>query len=167
MNDITTAVKQAMAAVADRIHKAAEQGDWNTWERLTKLSLGLKELMDRALPIEREYLAILNVSQPGAHSQTQNTLRQLEIPVTQGMINQNLLPLTDAVKHGLLRTGESFDIEARPSGDRFQTVLLHSGNKLQERGKIGKFYRDAGVKAGDVVLLIEISPGHWQLRKKT
>jgi hypothetical protein len=43
---------------------------------------------------------------------------------------------------------------------------LGSGKKLRERGKIAKFYRDAGVHAGDVVLLIEITPGQWQLKKR-
>ena len=51
------------------------------------------------------------------------------------MINQNLLTLSNQIKRGLVRPGETFNIQALPSGDTFETQLLVSGNKLQERGK--------------------------------
>jgi hypothetical protein len=60
--------------------------------------------------------------------------------------------------------GEIFNIEL-PSGERFHTELLPTGNKLQERGKIRKFYQDENVQAGESVLLTEITPGRWQLKK--
>jgi len=50
-------------------------------------------------------------------------------------------------------------------------ALEHKGymqpdNKLQERGAVGKFHRDAGVRAGDFVILRETSPGQWHLLKR-
>lgn len=92
-------------------------------------------------------------------------LRELPIEVTQGMINQNLLTLTNHVKRGRIRTGEDLTIETDPSGERFTTELLTNGNKLQERGAIGRFYREAHVQAGDFVVLTEIAPKKWALKK--
>jgi hypothetical protein len=57
-------------------------------------------------------------------------------------------------------------VESLPSGERFKTQVMTSGNKLQERGAIGRFYRSAGVHAGDFVVLREVSRGSWQLLKK-
>jgi hypothetical protein len=82
------------------------------------------------------------------------------------MINQNLLTLTEPLKHHQLKVGEELTIEALPSGDKFTSMVMQTGNKLQERGAIGKFYRDAGVRAGDFVVLREITRGQWQLQKR-
>jgi hypothetical protein len=100
-----------------------------------------------------------------AHSENGGGIRELVIDVTQGMINQNLLTLSPHMRRGIIRSGEKLSIEALPSGDRFETELLASGNKLRERGRIAKFYRDAAVRAGDLVVLREVTPGHWQLKK--
>lgn len=92
-------------------------------------------------------------------------LRVLPIEVTEGMINQNLLTLTEHVKRGRIKVGESLTVEVFPSGARFRTELLSNGNKLQERGAIGRFYREVGVKKWDFVVLTEVSPGRWTLKK--
>ena len=89
--------------------------------------------------------------------------RKLNISVTQGMINQNLLTLTEYVNSGIVRIGEQFSIKCEPSGELFDTVLLDRGNKLRERGAVGRFYHDAGVRAGDCVELFEIAPRRWKL----
>ena len=81
------------------------------------------------------------------------------------MIRQNLLTLTDAVKRGAIGVGDKLTVET-PNGEQFETILLETGNKLRARGKIAKFYRDFNVRAGDVVLLREITPGRWRLQKK-
>lgn len=56
-------------------------------------------------------------------------------------------------------------LETAPSGDVFETELLQNGNKLRERGSIGRFYREASVSEGDYVVLTETSPGNWALEK--
>ena len=105
--------------------------------------------------------------QPTIVFQTQNgqKLRELPVEVSQGMINQNLLTLTDHVKRGRIRVGEEMLIEALPSGERFRTDLVVNGNKLRERGAIGRFYREAGVHDGEFVVLTETAPQRWTLRK--
>jgi hypothetical protein len=102
-------------------------------------------------------------TQPGGHSVLGQ--RELLIEVSQGMINQNLLTLTEPLKRGQIRIGEELIIEAMPSGERFKTQVMTNGNKLQERGAIGRFYREAGVSAGDRVILREMSRGNWRLLK--
>ncbi|MFZ1221171.1 MAG: hypothetical protein WAO00_17905 [Chthoniobacterales bacterium] len=92
-------------------------------------------------------------------------LRELPIEVTGGMIRQNLLTLTKHTKQRRIAIGEDLTIESQPSGERFRTELLLKGNKLQERGAVARFYRDAGVKEGDFVVLTEVAPKQWTLKK--
>lgn len=92
-------------------------------------------------------------------------LRELPVEVTAGMIRQNLLTLTKHVKQRRIAIGEDLTIETDPSGERFRTELLLKGNKLQERGAITRFYRDAGIHDGDFVVLTEIAPKQWTLKK--
>ena len=89
----------------------------------------------------------------------------IEIQVTQGMINQNLLTLTEYVNRGIVRVGEEFTVESEPSGELFKTELTDNGNKFRERGAIARFYREAHIRAGDSIALTEISPRRWKLRK--
>jgi hypothetical protein len=92
-------------------------------------------------------------------------IRELAVEVTDGDIRQNLLKLTPHVKRRKIKVGEELIVEVLPSGERFQTVVSEKGNKLRARGEVARFYREAKVKAGDYVLLTEIAPGHWTLKK--
>ena len=77
-------------------------------------------------------VSVSPVPQPGLHAPavaqsplpiTQNgqQLRKLPVEVTQGMIKQNLLTLTEHVKRGRIRVGEDLIVETQPSGERFRT----------------------------------------------
>jgi hypothetical protein len=65
---------------------------------------------------------------------------------------------------GRIRVGDQLEIEL-PSGEKFETDVAAEGYKLRERGKIAQFYRDSNVREGDYVVLEEIDPGKWKLRK--
>ncbi|MGH8092261.1 MAG: AAA domain-containing protein [Chthoniobacterales bacterium] len=91
--------------------------------------------------------------------------RCLEIRVTQGMINQNLLVLTDWVNRGVVNVGETLAIECVSSGERFSTEVIEQGKKLRERGAIGRFYAAARVRAGNRVRMSEFAPRRWRLEK--
>lgn len=89
-------------------------------------------------------------------------LRTLTVEVSQGMLNQHLLTLTDARRQGVVRIGEKFKITL-PGGTTFETELCDPGNKLRERGLIRRFYEEAKIADGDKVILTEITAGTWQL----
>jgi len=91
--------------------------------------------------------------------------RRIEVEITQGMINQNLLVLTDAVNRGIVNVGETLALECMPSGERFSTEVIEQGKKLRERGAIGRFYAAARVRAGDCVKLSEVGPRRWRLER--
>lgn len=95
---------------------------------------------------------------------TTSGLRTLAIEVSQGMLNQHLLTLTDAKRSGLVKGGEKFKIQL-PDGTIFSTELCDPGNKLRERGLIRKFYADSNVTEGDTVVMEEKSRGSWLLRR--
>ena len=156
MQDIAAAAaKRDIAAVTALTKKASEL------EEMKKTVLGIEE---RLKGLHAPALAAVA---PAAVAVTQNgqKLRELPVEVSQGMINQNLLTLTDHVKRGRIRVGEEMLIEALPSGERFRTDLVVNGNKLRERGAIGRFYREAGVHDGEFVVLTETAPQRWRLRK--
>jgi len=146
--------------VLQQVSEAAAKRDLNTLLPLTKKASELAATKDRLRSLKSSSQTSAPIAQKSGEG------REVVVEVSQGMINQNLLTLTEHVKRKRIKVGETLDIEALPSGDRFQTELLSSGNKLRERGGIAKFYRDAGVQAGDFVALSETTPGHWQLKKR-
>jgi hypothetical protein len=167
MDAFSNEIAAEIATTMEQIAAAAGRSDLTAVEQLTKKAAELSALKDQAEAIKSRVRILKNGAQPvGAFVRTPGARRELAVPVSQGMITQHLLTLAEAVKHGKIRVGERLSIEALPSHDRFQTELLASGKKLRERGKIAKFYRDAAVQAGDVVLLIERTPGQWQLQKQ-
>jgi hypothetical protein len=169
MHTIDSAIDQTLSD----IQKAANDKDISVIKPLTNKVGELQELKDQALSIENRVRVLMGRTQnvqstannvPSTHG-TEKYRRKLYVHVSQGMINQNLLTLTDNVKRGKIRVGDIMNIEVQPSGDRFQSEVLVNGNKLKERGKIGRFYKDARVREGDYVVLCETDPGRWIMRK--
>ncbi len=149
-----------------RIAEAAGRRDLDTVALLTRNAAELEEMKKTLLAIEAKLNTLDDSAVPLKSGSLQVTnIRELGIEVTQGMLNQNLLTLTEHVKRGRVRVEEEFFIEALPSGDRFHTVLMTNGNKFRERGAIARFYREAGVRAGDFVVLTEGAPTQWTLKK--
>lgn len=163
--DTLTKVETLINSTMQKVAQAAAARDLSTLTLLTRRATEL-ESMKRTLQAFEKKLAEMdepNVAPSGSTNGSQ--LRQLLVEVTQGMINQNLLTLTDHLKAGRVHGGELLVIECQPSGARFKTDIVPNGNKLRERGEIARFYRDAGVKSGDIVVLVESEKGRWILRK--
>lgn len=146
--------------IMQRIAEAAQRGDLASVNAESRKAAELEEIKQAAIVIDQR---LKNLQSPFPKKDT--ALRELPVEVSQGMINQNLLTLTDHVKRGRIKVGETLTIEAHPSGERFRTEVMQNGNKLQERGAIGRFYREAGVKPLDFVVLAEIAPARWALKK--
>jgi hypothetical protein len=169
INDIPSAIETLMAETMAKISRTAggPNCDVAELEALTKRASELKQMTEQVAAIQHR---LASMSARGENMTDDGTTgifrRKLLIEVSQGMINQNLLLLTEPLKRGLVKTGEELTIEPLPKGDRFKSAVIQPGNRLQERGAIGKFYRDAMVNAGDYVILGEVAPGQWQLRKR-
>jgi hypothetical protein len=168
VDDITMQIESLMGETMAKIADAASRQDLASLEGLTRRAGELKQMKEQISAIE---LRLRSISNGALVAQTstkpaQSFRREVQIEVTQGMINQNLLTLTEALKRGTIRAGEELTVEAIPSGERFRSPVMASGNKLQERGAIGRFYREAHVNAGDCVCLSETSPGQWRLSKR-
>ena len=165
----TNELDQHIETVMARISEAALEHDLAAIQRLARKASELQELKEQMAAIQQRIASLssedTNVPVVAANQPTDEKIRQLPIEVTDGMIRQNLLTLTPHVRSGKIKVGEELIIEALPSGRRFQTVLLEQGKKLRERSEIASFYRDAKVKGGDYVLLTEVEPGGWTLKK--
>ena len=175
--DFIERIEHLLENTMSAVKAAAERCDVHALQQLTRRSQQLKTLKDRAVAMDEE----LRDLESGASDGTQrveshperdevrvardSNAHRLLIEVTQGMINQNLLTLTEHVNAGRIRPGGEITIEAKPSGELFSTELLSDGNRLRERGAVARFYRDARVNAGDTVVLKQESPHRWILEK--
>ena len=169
MNAQTNELDGHIKNVMIQITEAASKHDLAAIQRLTRKASELQEMKEQVAAIQQR-IASLNgdsadVAPITANQPTNGTTRQLPVEVTDGMIRQNLLTLAPHVRRGKIKVGEELIIEALPSGERFQTVLLEQGKKLRARSEIASFYRAAKIKDGDYVLLTEVSPGRWTLKK--
>jgi len=161
-----TTIEGRLEITMQKIVAAAGRRDLDTVAMLTRNAAELEEMKKTLLAIEAKLNTLDDSAVPlNSGSLQAIKIRELEIEVTQGMLNQNLLTLTEHVKRGRISGGEEFLIEALPSGDRFRTVLMTNGNKFRERGAIARFYREAGVRAGDFVVLTEVAAAQWTLKK--
>jgi len=93
-----------------------------------------------------------------------NASRALRIKVTQGMINQNLLTLTKAIRRGLMKVGEEIQIQLPPEGELLISRVLPQGNRIQERGRIRRLYEECKVRPGDFLVLEKDEAGIWKLK---
>jgi Asp-tRNA(Asn)/Glu-tRNA(Gln) amidotransferase C subunit len=169
MNTQTNELDKHIATVMGQISEAASKHDLAAIQRFSRKAGELHELKEQMAAIQHRMMALttgeVGVANQIAPTQSNGKLRELPVEVTEGDIRQNLLKLTPHVKRGKIKVGEELIIEALPSGDQFQTVVSDKGNKLRARSEVARFYKDGKVKAGDYVLLTEVSPGRWTLKK--
>jgi len=164
LNTIGAEFKSAMNQIAE----AATKGDAVTIQRLLQKANALTQLKDEWATLQQRMTSLVNdEATPTATATGPNNgkLRELAIEVTGGDLRQNLLKLTPHVKRSRIKVGEELIIEAFPSGEHFKTIVSEKGNKLRARGEIAQFYKDAKVTEGDYVLLAEVAPGRWTLKK--
>lgn len=169
MNTQTNELDTQIAIVMKQISEAASSHDLQSVQKLSRKAAELQELKEQMAAIHHRMNALVNNENEVANAtpaeESNGKLREFLVEVTDGDIRQNLLKLTPHLKRGKIKIGEELIMEAVPSGERFQTVVSEKGNKLRARGEIAQFYKDAKVKAGDHVLLTEIAPGRWTLKK--
>ena len=158
MQDLTNKILRDVA-------NAAKAGDLNEVTRLTSLAEKARSIeadLNRAQKAYDSFIAEIEARSKTKRAST--NLRTLPVLVSKGMINQNLLTLTKHVKTGAIRVGEEMLIETKPSGERFKTDLIENGNRLRERGAIGRFYRENKVTPSSFVVLREKEKnGVWTL----
>jgi Asp-tRNA(Asn)/Glu-tRNA(Gln) amidotransferase C subunit len=166
VNTQSNELDKHIAKVMAQITEAASKQDLMNIQRLSRKAAELHELKEQMADLHHR-IASLNgdVSPMNTESQLNRKLRELAVEVTDGDLRQNLLKLTPHVKRGKIKIGEELKIQVMPSGEYFQTVVSEKGNKLRARSEVAQFYREAKIKAGDYVLLTEIDPGKWTLRK--
>ncbi|MBW7894893.1 MAG: hypothetical protein H3C27_07225 [Opitutaceae bacterium] len=89
------------------------------------------------------------------------------IKVTQGMINQKILPFNRLVRKWHFREGQKIEIDFGGSVGFVKSEILPGTKALRARGVVGRFYREHGVKVGDILLLQQVNSHTWSIRRKT
>lgn len=95
----------------------------------------------------------------------ENGLRKIEVEVTEGMLRQSILSMTQAKKAKVVSVGEEFTIRLT-DGQQFTTELIEPGNKFRERGRIRSIYEAHRVEPGDRIVLEEVEKGIWGIQVK-
>lgn len=171
MNTQSEELKKHISAAYGQIIEAAKQCNLAKIQTLARSVAELEDLKQQHENIQQRLanlasgVTVATASTTKEQPLTNGKIRELPIEVTDGMIRQNLLTLTPHVKRGRIKVGEELTIQAIPSGERFTTRLMRIGNKLRARGEIAHFYRSAGVKGGDYVVLTQITHRNWTLTK--
>jgi hypothetical protein len=127
--------------------------------------LELQELSDYFQKIQKRWETIQEQELCGSdRSDTSevNGLRHIRVELTEGMINQKMLTLTQAKRRGIIRDNEKFRI-TMPDGEIIETELAQPGNRLRERGAFGRLYQKEKIDSFTCIDLHETQPGHWTL----
>ncbi len=148
----------------DRVAQAMEEDltDWAEEQlgevrNLEKVQKHLKAVEDFV------YLAESKLFGDGDPSHREpNGLRKVICFVTDGLLKMSALSLTNAVRSGVIDSGERLQITLE-SGEQFETSIDRVTGRLLERGKIAAFYRSESVEAFEDVYLKETSPKRWLL----
>jgi hypothetical protein len=115
----------------------------------------------------QEILRLLHPKEPRIESLLEKPgYRQIRVRVTQGMINQNMITMSEARKKGLILLSEKMTIMPIPAAKLFETEVCNPGVKLKARSAVKHFFESAGVKAGDFIVLDEVDRNSWKLYKE-
>lgn len=161
-------IKTRIEAIRDQFLKVNEQASVNKdLRRIHIVSRHLQELMAVDQTIHRALLKLreLEIEADVGHRRVGQCFLpgHVSVTVTQGMIENKRLTLTQAVRERRILVGVPMTISIPAINQVVKTELMDQGKKLRCRGVIGLFYKKAGVVAGTQVHLSETSPGHWVL----
>lgn len=131
------------------------------YKRVAKLEQALGVISDELEVLIEEY----GGESVGDHSKRDSDLREIRVEITQGMINQKYISLTEAKKAGLVEVGDRFRIDIG-EGIEVETNLINPGNKFQNRSFVQSFFEKNGVKAGDYIQLAEREDKTWEMSYK-
>jgi hypothetical protein len=144
LREILVAVHENDTARLDRLNSHAQR-----LEALLRTAIGVNDKFQRLTKEVTQATATTEGMEP----------RKITIGLTAGMIRNHMLVITPY--NGQIDDQEPMRVITRFSA--FDTIFLRSGNKLQERSGIRKFYEGRQVDSGDSVTLQEIRSGKWYL----
>jgi hypothetical protein len=144
-------VKNVTAALSARIQNAAAEQDFETVAALTKSAATIASYAN-GIAEEKERLGLAG---------NEREARTFLIRITEGALRNSYLSVTEGMKKGWLKPGETVRITL--AGGREFATLIMLAKRLQERGLISEFYSDQEILAGDYVEMTETEQGSWTL----
>jgi hypothetical protein len=137
--------------ISRQMQETLSQRDPGRFARLGKLNALAQHLED----IKKEVSNIEAGLTQNPEATAPPSSSSCDIPISQGDLNQNLLKIKIPKRLGLVPSeGIDFRVNARTSKGDFNFTtqidpITHS--RLKARSEIARFYRDAGIKAGDSI----------------
>jgi hypothetical protein len=139
---------------------------WDSLDKIEALSHQIEAELKR-IEADLSIAGHFELSEPednlGSNAAPQSSNRRpIIIPVTDGMLRQNLFTLTKAVKTKRMSVGQKITL-ILPDETQLTSTILAPGNRLQERSLIRKFYTENSVKAGDILQLHDVDADTWRV----
>ncbi len=164
---ITDEVKAAQEALVRKMREAVDEQNYQMIDKWNSLARGLADAKTNLERAVANVVSALNgkTAAGGAMPPDRNSM---ELEVTQGDINQNLLRVTELLPYRLVpEDSEEFQLVATfPDGARLlATRIDHQYNRLNQRGPIGEFYRKNHIKPGDKILWEKIEDRKYRISK--
>lgn len=147
--------------IISRIITAAKERNFHMVIELASVGKEAEAVEKRQIEIKAR-LSGLNGS-PAPSNSLQ--YRKCLIEVTPGGLKYSYLLVSGPIRKRILTKKDTLKIHVPVTGETFTTEIYPRNKNLKEREAIGRFYKAAGVKAGDMVVLTETMPNEWTLTK--
>ena len=147
--------------IVSRIIKAAKERNFHMVIELASVGKEAEVVEKRQIEIKARLSGLNGSPVPSNSSQYRKCL----IEVTRGGLKYSYLLVSGPIRKRILMNNETLKIHVPVTGETFTTEIYSRNKNLKEREAIGRFYKAAGVKAGDMVILTETMPNEWTLTK--
>ena len=147
--------------ITNRIIAAAKARNYQEVIDLATLGRDFMVVVQRHKEIQQQLKSINENPAPFVPS----SYRKCIIEVTRGSLEYSYLLVSGPLKKKILMPSEVLKIHVPATGETFSTKIYLKNKNLNEREAIGRFYKAAAIKVGDLVALTEIAPNEWTLTK--
>jgi hypothetical protein len=147
--------------IISRIKKAAENRNFHMVIELASVGKEAEAVEQRQKEIKEKLTGLNGSALPVERPQYRNCL----IEVTRGGLKYSYLLVSGPIRKQILTKNEKLKIHIPVTGETFTTEIYFRNKNLKEREAIGRFYKAADVKVGDMLVLTETAPNEWTLTK--
>lgn len=147
MNDFAT--ENMVKALEERLWNELKEIKPGNLEELNKKNNALQrlnELKELLRKCDEMYDEIANM--------LDGNIKQVEIEITQGALNQGYLMLTQPINQCLCPTNG--EITIKTPFESFESEIDYAHKRLRQRGAIRKFYEQCNIVEGDMIIWKEV-----------
>lgn len=147
--NISTAIDAAADVIASELKKALDKCDWDGLPPLTDALQKLQKMKSELPSLQGTVVS--------------SASKAFEVVVTEGARKHSYLSATPGIKANLLREGQ--EVRLILGQQEIGTRVTAKYGRFQERGAVGKFYRDQQINKDDKLRVSLTAEGKWRVEK--